>query len=250
MLDVVSFKWKANEGYHTQFTAEHVNTLYRMVRNHYSAPFRFTIITDEPSGIHSDIRIIPLWDDHATIASPFGDRHPACYRRLKLFSQEARDLIGERIVCLDLDVVITGDLMPLWNRPEDVVFFKGQWGAVGRPNGRQHYNGSMFLLRAGSRPQVWEKFHPRLTPKETRNAGLGGSDQAWYAMILGANEATWGKKDGVYSFRNDIATNRNLLPSDARIVLFHGRRDPWDAECRTINWVQRYYGPFSYSDVS
>jgi hypothetical protein len=241
MLDVVTFKWKASEGYHTQFTAEHVNTLYRMVLRHYRYPFRFSAITDDASGILPQIGIIPLWFDYAELSSPYGERHPSCYRRLKLFSREARDFIGERIVCLDLDTVVTGDLAPLWHRPEDVVFFKGQWGAVGKPNSRQHYNGSMFLLKAGSRPQVWEKFHPRLSPRTTRNAGLGGSDQAWYAHILGANEAVWGKKDGVYSFRNDIATNNNRLPSDARIVLFHGRRDPWDEECRTINWVQRHY---------
>lgn len=242
MIDVVTFKWKASSDYRTQFTAEHVNTLYRMVKQNYRHPFRFSVITDDAEGIHLDIRIIPLWDDFAKVPSPFGGRHPACYRRLKLFSPEAKDLIGERIVCLDLDVVVTGDLAPLWNRSEDVVFFAGQWGPVGRPIKSQPYNGSMFLLKAGSRPQVWKRFVPHRTPKETRRAGYGGSDQGWYGLILGHNEATWGKKDGVYSYRNDIATNNNRLPSDARIVLFHGGKDPWDERCRTIKWVETYYG--------
>jgi hypothetical protein len=242
MLDVVTFKWKAKEGYRTEFTADHVNTLYRMVLKHYQKPFRFSVITDDAEGISFDIRIIPMWDDFATVASPFGARHPACYRRLKLFAPEARDLIGERIVCLDLDVVVTGDLGPIWNRSEDVVFFTGQWGRLGKPSRKQFYNGSMFMLKAGSRPQVWEQFNPRLSPRTTRVNGLGGSDQAWYALILGPNEARWGKKDGVYSFRNDIATNNNRLPGDARIVLFHGRRDPWDHECCRIDWVKKHYG--------
>lgn len=242
MLDVVTFKWQAQEGFRTKFTAEHVNILYAMVRRHYADPFRFTAITDDAAGIRPEIRIIPLWKDFASLPSPHGPRHPACYRRIKIFSPEAAELIGERILCLDLDVVITGDMRPVWNRPEPVVFFKGQWGSVGRPNGRQPYNGSMFLLTAGARPDVWRRFNKK-TPYLTRRAGFGGSDQAWYALALGPNEAVWDERQGVYSFRNQIATRQNRLPSNARIVLFHGRRDPWDSECQSVDWVRKHYAP-------
>jgi hypothetical protein len=49
--------------------------------------------------------------------------------------QDAADIFGERFVCMDLDCVIGGPLDPLFDRPEDLVLFKGT--APDRP-----YNGS------------------------------------------------------------------------------------------------------------
>jgi hypothetical protein len=235
MLDVVTFKWKP------KFTAVNVNALFQMVCRHYHQPFRFSVVTDDARGIDQGIRIIPLWDDHATVSSPYGARHPACYRRLKLFAPEARELIGERIVCLDLDVVITASLDDLWDRPEDAVFYKGQWGRISAPQSCNPYNGSMFMLTAGARPQVWQLFDPACSPRVAFRAGYGGSDQAWLAYVLGKYEAVWTREDGVYSFRNDIAPNGYKLPYNARMVMFHGKRNPWDADLRHVEWIRKHY---------
>jgi hypothetical protein len=98
----------------------------------------------------------------------------------------------------------------------------------------------MVLLKAGSRPKVWEQFNHGI-PQRTRLAKYGGSDQAWYAMCLGHNEAVWDQADGVYSFRNDIAPKGGELPSGARIVIFHGGKDPWDEHCQKIGWIRKHY---------
>lgn len=239
MLDVVTFKWNGNRRY----TADHVNALARMVRRHYQFPYRFTAITDDARGVGRGVRCLQLWDDHASVAAPYAAaRKPSCYRRLKLFAPEARELIGERIVCLDLDVVLTGDMGPLWNRPEDVVFYKGQWGRAGVQQSCNPYNGSMFLLTAGARPRVWTDFDPQRTPHRTRAAGYGGSDQAWYALALGPHEAVWTRADGVYSYRNDIMPRDGVLPADARAVMFHGKHNPWDNDSQRLAWVRLHCG--------
>jgi hypothetical protein len=31
------------------------------------------------------------------------------------------------------------------------------------------------------------------------------------------------------------------LPSDARIVIWHGAQDPWGAYARQIGWVRQHY---------
>lgn len=229
------WKWKPPAGYRSHFGAEQVNTLASMVARHYDAPHEMVCVTDDPKGIDPAIRVIPLWRDHAKVPSPWGFRNPSCYRRLKVFSHEARELIGPRFVSLDLDVVITGDMRPIWDRPEDFVI----WGdtAKGTP-----YNGGMFLLRAGTRPQVWEKFDPVRSPMLGKRHGYVGSDQAWIATCLGSKEPKWSKADGVYSYRNEIAPNGGKLPEDARIVLLHGRHDPWDADILAKHaWVREHY---------
>lgn len=227
MLDVVTFKWRPQwAGYRSQFTAAHVNTLRAMVARHYQKPHRFTCVTDDPDGLDSRVRYVPLWQDHGALISQHGRQNPSCYRRLKLFAPEAVDLIGPRILSIDLDVVITGDLAPLWARSEDFVGWEGTAG-------RNPYNGSMFLLRAGARPDVWTKFDPATSPIEAHRAGFLGSDQAWIGYKLGPDEPRWTRADGCYSWRMHLRRDRGNLPAGARIVFFHGAgNDPW------LNWTQ------------
>lgn len=236
MLDVVTFKWRGPVHYRSKFTGEHVNTLARMVKRNYQKPHRFSCITDDPTGIDKSIRVIPLWPDHSKLKSAYGDRNPSCYRRLKLFSIEAKDLIGPRFVSMDLDVVITGDLSPLWDRPEDFIMIKSA-----TPPPRYIYNGSMLMMTAGSRHRIWDEFDPIKSPRETVMKRFFGSDQAWISMKLGPGEATWDTQDGVYSYRIHLEPNAGKLPANARFVSFHGADDPWGPRAQRLDWVRQHY---------
>lgn len=238
-LIVCTFKWRKNN-YRSKFEATHVATLRSMVARHYPSPHRFVLFTDEPEADaakleHLGVEVFELWTDHARVENPSGSRNPSCYRRLRMFARDVGEWLGQRIVMLDLDTVVTGDLRPLWDRPEDFII----WGDTNRAN---PYNGSMVLFTAGARPQLWESFDPVISPQQSRGRGFFGSDQAWIAVCLGPNECKWTRVDGVYSFRNEILHNRRGLPPSARIVFFHGRYDPWDAETlRLAPWVREHY---------
>jgi hypothetical protein len=228
---VITWKWRPiSRNYRSTFRAETVNTLFRMVRRHYPEPFRAVCVTDDPHGIDPSIEIVPIGDHLATIPNPHGAQNPSCYRRLRMFAPEAADTFGPRFVSLDLDTVITGDLVPLWDRPEEFV----AWGDTNRGT---PYNGSMILLTAGARPRVWQTFDPRDSPRKAKAAGCFGSDQGWISYCLGPGEARWGRADGVYSYRNDIKRS-GRLPAGARIVFFHGRIDPWAREAQALDWVR------------
>lgn len=233
-ITAVTWRWTPPPGYRSTFGPETVNTLKRMLRRHCPAITRMVCVTDDPAGIDSDIEAIPLWPDYLEVPSPHGATRPSCYRRLRAFAPDIASVFGPRFVMLDLDCVITGDLTPLLDRPEDFV----AWNGTHRQN---HYNGSMMLLRAGTRPQVWADFDPARSPREAHEAGFYGSDQAWISHRLGPGEATWTKADGVYSYRNDLRRFSNYLPPDARIVFFHGRVDPWADAALHLDWVRRCY---------
>jgi len=232
MLTVVTWKWKAAPGYRSQFGPETVNVLRRMVDRNYSKPHEFVCITDDAKGIDPDIRIVPLWDDFASLPSPHGKGNPSCYRRLKAYSAEAREFIGPRFVSLDLDCVITGNMVPVWDRPEDFVI----WGDT---NPTTPYNGSMFLMTAGARRKVWDEFDPATSPSRGLKANYFGSDQAWIGVCLGPNEKKWTQRDGVYSYRNEILPKRGVLPKNAALVFFHGQYDPWQHSVKQRHaWVR------------
>lgn len=235
MITVVCFKWRAPPGYRSTFHGRHVDVLRRMVRRHYAGPHRFICITDDVRGIEEpDVECFELWPDLAGVINPSGRKNPSCYRRLRLFAAQPGAWLGERFVVLDLDAVITGDLGPLWDRPEDFLIWKST--TSGNP-----YNGSMWMLNAGARPTVWRDFDPASSPAQTKAAGFYGSDQAWIAHRLGAGEATWGPADGVLSFRNDLGSGRAPLPKEARVVFFHGKFDPWDHEAQKLPWVREHW---------
>ena len=235
MVDVVCWKWRQPEGYRSKFAAENVNILRNMVKRNLKIDHRFSCITDEPDGIDPDIRIIPLWSDFADVNNPSG-RGPSCYRRLKAFAPEAKELIGSRILSLDLDCVVVDDITPLVDRPEDFVC----WGDTAK---RTHYNGGFWLLRAGTRTQVWDTFDPQKSPQITSNLRIVGSDQAWISYIIDGKDPKWTQDDGVVSYRNQIQKMTNgKLPAGARIVFFHGQYDPWDdAIMRKYHWVRENY---------
>lgn len=235
-LTFVTFRWKPSPGYRSHFGPETVVALRNMVRRHYPHPHRFVCVTDDARGIDG-VETIPIWNDHAHVPNPSGRRNPSCYRRLKLFAPDAADTFGERLVCLDLDTVVVGDLAPLFDRPDDFVI----WGQSDYPR-KQWYNGSMWMLRTGTRTQAWTEFDPARSPRLAHNAGHRGSDQGWLSYVLGPNEATWNVNDGVYSYRVHIHPRGNSLPANAKIVFFHGHVDPWHYRAANVPWIRLHYG--------
>ena len=236
-LGVVTWWWKPRPGYRSTYSAETVNALFRMVRRGYP-DIRPICVTDQPDGLDPSITVIPDWQDFASVPSPHGGNNPSCYRRLRMFHPDIARHFGEDFVSVDQDMVFTGDLRSVWDRPEDIVLCRN-WN----PQPGNHYNGSMIRLKAGSRAQVWNDFDPTSSPMQAKSATCYGSDQGWISYCLGSKEARWTKDDGVYSFRNDIAQNCKHLPENAKVVTFHGAHDPWSpyvqAQCP---WVRDHYG--------
>lgn len=231
MLSVITFLWRDpkyrwNDRF--LYTADHVNRLAASVRRNLHIPHEFVCVTDMPEGIDASVRIVPLWDDHRAMGG--------CYMRLKLFSPEMRELIGERFVQIDVDSVVVGDLTPLLDRNDDFI----AWRNIGYPT--TPYCGSMFMMRAGARPDVWSTFDPVVSPKIASAENLCGTDQAWMGHVLGKDMPSWSAADGVLSFRSDInAKHRGELPPGARIVFFHGPYDPSMPAIQERGWVREHW---------
>jgi hypothetical protein len=231
-LTIVCWKWGQNK-YRHDFTAEHVNTLAAMVARNYRLPHRFVCITDDPTGVECET--YPLWKDHSEMKNACGDHLPSCYRRLKIFSKSVYQDLGERILSLDLDVVITRDMAPLWEQHYD---FLG-W----RVRGHVHnvvYNGSMFMFQAGAHEDIWDDFDPEVSPIEANRAGYFGSDQAWMSYKIKGRAPGWTFENGVLSYPREV--RRRPLPAVTRMVIFHGKRKPWEPAIQTeAPWVADHW---------
>jgi hypothetical protein len=183
-----------------------------------------TTETDLPPNVE---RIDPP-GEFEDVSPTWGPRKPNCFRRLVMFRSDAAKTFGKRFVSMDLDCIVGGPLDPLFNRPEDFVIYRGTHPS--RP-----YNGSLMLLRACSRPQLYETFNQ--AGADASGAAFHGSDQAWIAHCLGPNEATWDRSDGVWHLHEYLPQARKANPT---ILFFPGKRKPWELH-RVFPWMREHY---------
>jgi len=211
MLTVATWYWLQPNGRAT-YKPEHVRIWGDMVRRNLTLPHRLAVVTDIP-GDYGDLAVIEPPREFENVRIPtWGEDKPQCLRRIAMFAPDAVDRFGERFVSMDMDCVISGSLDPLFDRADDFVMYRGTHES--RP-----YNGSMVMMTAGARPEVYKRF----TPEGAKAAGQRyiGSDQAWISHVLGRGEATWGPEDGVQWW----GSRRNT--GTPTVTFFPGNPKPW-----------------------
>ncbi len=164
-----------------------------------------------------------------------------CFARLRLFDPSLQEKVcikpGDRVVNLDLDLVVTGNLDGLLDRKDDFTILAGINSTNPCP-----YNGSVWMLRAGARPDVWNDF----SVENYKRLGVPfhqfPDDQGWFNYKM-PNSGAWGPATGVYGFRKkgwtlgrDGSPAGEALPPGAKIVCFPGWRDP--SKFTNIGWVR------------
>jgi len=215
-----------------------------MVERHLPIPHRFICITDDTDGLDPRIEALPLppltfdglvnpHQHKYDRARSWGSKKyfPSCYRRLWLFSEEAKAL-GSRVLALDVDLIVTGSLLPLVERKEAFI------GWCDERNTKRRVAGGVYLLRTGSRKDVWETFDPETSPQLAAAAGYTGSDQAWMSYKLCPGAATWGRADGL----TKITWLKGEPDETTRLVFTSGRDPPWNRDVmRRWPWITKYW---------
>jgi len=131
-----------------------VNILHRACRDHLG-PHRFVCLTDDEGGLDSSIDALPLPD----LALPDGMVARGGWPKLGVFDPELG--LEGRVLCLDVDLVVTGSLEPFFDqissgicamreppKPLERMWFKPHRGA----------NTSAFGFVAGQEAQVLTRF--------------------------------------------------------------------------------------------
>jgi hypothetical protein len=235
MITVTCFLWsdEARQRSYT-FDERHVITLRNMVQRHLKLDHEFVCVTDREY-IAEGIRCVPL-DDRTHVPG-------TCGRKLTIWAPDAAERIGKRILSLDLDMVIVGDITLLIDRPEEVVMFRNpNYVEGGR---RAFYQGSIQLMTAGAYPQVWAWFH-HPHRKNIINRRFGGFEQAWLSEVLPWDLPHWDHGDGIFGAGRlgDWSTTNVVdeLPGGARIVVFPGNRNCDQPEVMAkFPWIVAYH---------
>ena len=225
MLTIMTWYWRQSDN-KCEYSPQCVNTWAAMMRRHLTIPHRLVCVTDHPEGIEIDT--IPLPKQFDKIRSHKWDEAkgaPQCYRRLTLFSPDAAQIFGAgRFVSMDMDCVVTANIDHLFQRDDDFIMFQGT--AAKRP-----YNGSMVMMTAGARTQVYERMQSDgMALVNAAQEKYLGSDQAIISYVLGPGEAVWGKDEGVYFWSPKFKrTYQSRPPGNMSLLFFPGYPKPWQA---------------------
>ena len=230
-IHVVCVKWG------DKYPAEYVNRLYAMVQKNLDIPHQFHCLTEQSSGIDSKVHILSL-----PITS-----YEGWWIKLMLFQQDFFGLQG-RIIYLDLDLVITGNIDFL---AEDNVGLS----IIENWSRNRMWNSSVMSFRIGSLQFVWDRF--ALESFEEVKMRYNG-DQEWIFHCI--PEAHIYPKQKIISYKKScnarfgkcfVWTGLRLeppkwlkakLPVGARIVVFHGKPDPDDVVDK--HWNKWKHAPF------
>lgn len=199
-----------------RYGPDYVDKLRAGVARNLSEPYEFRVFTP------------PAEDEYLT-------KEKGCFARLRAFDPEWQAAQGiepgDRIVCLDLDLVVTGSLDGLFGRPEPFTILTGINSSNPCP-----YNGSVWELEAGYRPDVWSEFSLELAAKVP--FFVFPDDQSWMADMI-PDAGSFGPENGVFGFQKRGWPKSDALPRAARIVAFPGSRDP--SQFTHLGWVKDHW---------
>jgi hypothetical protein len=241
VITVACWKWKRPDTGADLFGPEYVNRLRAALERNLQLRHEVVCVTDDPSGIDSRVRIVPLPETYAYT--------PRCRRRMQLFSRKfAEQHLGRRILSIDLDVVVVGDLTPLLTRTEPLVCWRVGYAQV--------FSGSFLLMDAGVLDQLWREFSadPERYPRRVAPTEKVPSDQAMMNAFLRRRTKPvpqWTERDGFVTYFGGPGADRGRqhlgvgpdqprLPRGARLVVL-GSADKAVMDEGRYDWVREHW---------
>ncbi len=175
---------------------EYVGKLFAGVKRHLPRPFRFVCVTDEPDGLPAEVQLVRA-----------DGRLRGWWQKVALFRPGL--LPPGKVLYLDLDNVIVGDISPLadyygpFAMVHDFLADEGSSAIMAWPD--------------GFGAEIWSAYEREGIPEK-------GGDQEWIARHSPDWVSLQSVVDGLYAYQ-DCKVG---LPGDARVVCFWGRVKPHD----------------------
>ncbi|WP_310448504.1 hypothetical protein [Thiobacillus sp.] len=219
----------------TLYPAGYVNKLYGMVRRNIQGPLRFVCLTDDPSGVRSEVECLPC--PTVALQPPYNNTG---WRKIALWARELPGMDGDWLF-LDLDVIVTGSLDDFFSfAPEKSFVVMQNWTQPGRGIG----NTSVFRFRVGQHPYIYD----RLVPEFRTILAQHKIEQIYISRTI--SEMAFWPDAWCVLFKTHCVPPMPLRwwktptrPATARVIAFPGDPNPHDA-VRGIWPVKKPYKKF------
>ena len=208
----------------TKYSSEYVNKLFNMTKRNSSVPFSFACITENPTGLDSNIKVIPI--------PKF--KLEGWWIKPWVFSPDFP--LDGTILFLDLDLVVIKNIDELWlYSPNKFCIIRDFTRSTVKEWNK--FNSSVFRFEKGSFSYVWEN----LIADTSQTTKMHG-DQDWIFKQITDNFAFW-PDEWMQSYKweirnkNDVVRDSNgkrvfkhianpVIGSKTKILVFHGEPKP------------------------
>lgn len=225
---VVCMKWG------TKYSPDYVNRLYNMVVRNTSLPFSFICFTDNAEGINPQIEIRPLPE------MPLPPDKERGWRKLSLFKKDVG--LEGRILFLDLDTVIVGNIDEFFTMEGDFIYVKRYWNksktqGVGLT--------SVYRFEAGKFSDLYDNFIEHIDEVKAKYR----HEQAYVGGVLGAQgRLNFFPSEWMPSFKHGCILPFPLcffkeprLPKGAKMIVFHGNPTPQEAMEGKVTGFKKFF---------
>jgi len=194
-----------------------------MVARHLAGPFAFLCLTDDATGLRPEVTAAPI-----PALPPFPPGPERGWNKLAAFSPTLAPLLKGPVLYLDLDVVIVGELAPLFDLPVAFPIIRDWYHPMGRIG-----NSSVFRYELAACAGLFKDFGRDLAAIIARHR----NEQEYVtAFMRAAGALDWWPKDWCRSYRRDCTSPWPLCywrppapPPGSRVLVFHGDPKPPEA---------------------
>lgn len=247
MITACCIKWG------TLFGPEYVNRLYSGVRRNVTGDLRFVCVTEVAEGLHPGIEVIGLEFepfDHDMMTAPHPSKRSSVeMRKVALYKPGLIPDHSGRLMGFDLDVVITGDLMPIWNHAPGKMCMRHDWieERKGKPTG----HGSVFVYDPDAHDYIYGDM--AADPIHEVIAARGCEQRYTSTSAQKRGDFDYLPPERVVSFKHDCLPKWPLnyvrparLPDHASVVCTHGRPKTDEAVTGYPGWLHRHSRPCAW----
>ena len=233
LVNIICMKWGDKYG------ADYVNRLYGMVSRNLTIPFQFVCFTENEKDIHPSVRICPL----PSLGLPENIPERG-WLKLATFQNPLADLKGIALF-LDLDVVIVDNIDCFFElEAEFSVCFDEKKKA------QKIGNTSVYRFEINKHEDVLDYFLNNFDAIKTKYR----NEQAYLSDKMNEKDnLTFWPKNWTPSFKYHCIPKFPLnflrepfIPEGAKIILFHGKPEPYEAEKGVSGKWYRYFKPVSW----
>ena len=210
MDKVICLKWG------DKYDSMYVNRLHNGLKNNCTLPFELHCFTEDSRGIDSDVVIHDL---------PYSDQISSWWNKVWLFSDEVPFEKGERVLYIDLDTLITGNIdVILSDDTSGMVMLRDFYWGIAK-TATQSASGLM-AWNIDELTHIWHEF--KKDSDSAINSVYPHGDQVFISKCLNNEVHYWQDlyPEQVVSFK--VHCNSGL-PSSASVVCFHGEPSIPDA---------------------
>ena len=231
MKNVLCIKWGS------KYSADYVNRLHSMVERHLSLSHRFVCLTEDITGLNSEIETRPLLRTDL--------KHS--YTKFELFEKKLHDITGQ-ILFLDLDVVINNSI-------NELFLFEPHAKFVGIKDWKiDCINASCMRFNVGEHSYIidnwFEAIRTKFTIEDYFDPTINGTKKLYHdlnsfppAVYRGDQEWTTRQLkeqnvDIIYYPSDWLQSYTAGYDMNSKIVVFHGSPKPHEVEDTWVkeNW--------------